>query len=402
MTVVARLHGSGLAPALRISPAGMHARRWLWLFVGARAGAAIVAAGLTTLQPFTDSDPLLATVALLWGASSILLLWLWPWLMGRPAAWLADLGVALALVFLSGEWRSPFYLLAVSALIPPAVTLRVPAAVAVGAGFSIAYFALALTLGIEWDALGSTARLESFSTHLLIPILVVVALAHGTRLLDRLDTERERAEGLALEGERRRIAWELHDSAKQRIHAAQLVLSSLAPQLEAIDADRLRLALDELDGSAADLEASLTELRTTLGGLRLDEAIARRAAELHAASGVGIAVRGEAPSLPTFVAVHAYRVACEAISNALRHAEPQHIDVSLQTRRGTLALRIDDDGRGMTGAADRDTTGLESMRARAQALGGRLSVESRPKQGTRVALEVPLRDAAPATPSART
>jgi signal transduction histidine kinase len=301
----------------------------------------------------------------------------------------------LALVVASGEWRSPFYLLAVSALIPPATTLRVGSAVTVGVAFATAYFALALTLGIEWDALGSTARLESFSTHLLIPILVVVALAHGTRLLDRLDAERERAEGLALEGERRRIAWELHDSAKQRIHAAQLVLSSMAPQLAAVDRDRLDLALAELDGSAADLEASLTELRTTLGGLRLDEAIGRRAAELQAASGVEIVVRGEAPSLPTFVAVHAYRVACEAISNALRHAEPDHIAVTLRAGRGILALDVEDDGLGMPPPGGRDSTGLESMRARAQALGGRLVLDSRPRAGTRVQLEVPLRNGRP-------
>ena len=132
-----------------------------------------------------------------------------------------------------------------------------------------------------------------------------------------------------------------------------------------------------------------------LGGLPLDEAISRRAAELQAASGVDIVVRGEAPSLPTFVAVHAYRVASEAISNALRHAEPQHIAVTLQARRGTLALDVQDDGLGMDAAADGDSTGLESMRARAQALGGRLSLESRPRVGTRVQLEVPLRNGRP-------
>jgi signal transduction histidine kinase len=393
MTRTGRSRLAAIAAALRARPAELHARSWFSLFVGARAAAALVAAGLLALQPLTESDPLLATVALLWGAATIVALRLWPSLMGRPAAWVLDLGVALLLVVLSGEWRSPFYLLAVSALIPPATTLPVAAAVAVGAGFAATYFALALTLGIDWDALGSTARLESFSTHLLIPLLVVVALAHGARLLNRLDSERERAAGLALEGERRRIAWELHDSAKQRIHAAQLVLSSLAPQLAAVDADRLELALAELDGSASDLEASLTELRTTLGGLPLDEAIARRAAELQAASGVEIHIHGHAPSLPTFVAVHAYRVACEAISNALRHAEPDRIDVTLVARRHELAVLVEDDGRGIP-EPDANSTGLESMRARAQALGGRLLLDSRPRVGTRVELEVPLRGSA--------
>jgi signal transduction histidine kinase len=385
-----RRRGQSGAPPLRVAPAGMHARRWLWLFIGGRVGSALVAAGLLALRPATDGDALLAALALLWGAATAVAVRMWPWLMGRPGAWVVDLAAALALVTASGEWRSPFYLMAVSALIPPATTLTAGLALAVGVGFTAVYFGLALTLGIEWGTLTSTARLESFSTHLLIPILVVVALAQGSRLLNVLDTERERAEALALEGERRRIAWELHDSAKQRIHAAQLVLSSLTPALEAVDAGRLRLALKELDGSAADIEASLTELRTTLGGLPLEQAIARRAAELQAASGVTITVQGDAPSLPTFAAVHAYRVASEAISNALRHAEPTQIGVRLERRPGDLRLTVIDDGRGMP-ADQVESTGLESMRARAQTLGGRLHIDSEPRAGTRVVLDVPLR-----------
>ena len=392
MSATVRSRAISGAAALRAVPSGVRARRWYWLFVGARAGAALVAAWLLALRPVGDSDPLLAVAALLWGGLTLTAVRLWPWLMSRPAAWSVDLAVALALVVASGDWRSPFYLLAVSALIAPATTLTSAAAITVGAGFAAVYFCLALTLGVDWPALRSTARLESFSTHLLIPILVVVALAQATTLLRRLDAERERAEGLALEGERRRIAWELHDSAKQRIHAAQLVLSSLAPGLGAAETERLRLVLAELDGAAADLDASLTELRTTLGGLRLDEAIARRAAELQAASGVEIGVRGRAPALPTFAAVHAYRVACEAISNALRHAEPGRIDVSLDVDAAALLVVVADDGRGIADAGG-GSTGLESMRARAELLGGRLRIISERRAGTRVELEVPLRGA---------
>jgi signal transduction histidine kinase len=168
------------------------------------------------------------------------------------------------------------------------------------------------------------------------------------------------------------------------------VLSSLTPALGPAERERLRLALAELDASASDLEASLTELRTTLGGLRLDEAIARRAAELRAASGVEIRVRGRAPALPTYAAVHAYRVACEAITNALRHADAARIDVTLDVRAGMLLLAVADDGRGLAAPAG-DSTGLESMRARAELLGGHLRIHGERRAGTRVELEVPLR-----------
>jgi two-component system sensor histidine kinase UhpB len=310
--------------------------------------------------------------------------------MAMPAAWVVDLLVCLTLVVISGQWRSPCYLLAVTALIPPATALPLRATIAVGAGFTAVYFVLAMQLGIEWDVLASTARSESFATHLLIPLLVVVGLGHATRQLDQLDSERERTEALALEGERRRIAWELHDSAKQRIHAAQLVLSSLASAHPA-DAERLRFAQAELDGSTADLDASLTELRTTLGGLRLDEALSRRADELQHASGVEITVRGRAPSLPTFAAVHAYRVACEAINNAIRHAQATHIDVVLEDRARTLLVAVRDDGRGIDDALP--STGLESMESRAQQLGAKLRITGGDRDGTSVELELPRQPA---------
>ena len=74
--------------------------------------------------------------------------------------------------------------------------------------------------GIDWSTLESTARLEAFSTHLMVPMLVTLALAYASQLLGRLEAERERSERLALQSERRRIAWELHDPAKQRLHVA--------------------------------------------------------------------------------------------------------------------------------------------------------------------------------------
>jgi len=154
---------------------------------------------------------------------------------------------------------------------------------------------------------------------------------------------------------------------------------------------RLRIALDELEQAVRDIDASLTELRTSLGGRRLEEAIGRRAAELQAAGGIEITVRGSTPALPTFVAVHAYRVACEAMVNAVRHARPTRVDVSVGVRDGRLDLAVSDDGVGMP----RDlpagsSTGLRSMEARARTLGGALLVGPAAGGGTRIELSAPL------------
>ena len=367
-------------------------RRWLRLFVGCRAGTALVAGGLLALPPFSDQDPALAALAFTWTAWTILAVRLAPGLGGRPLAWCVDGAVTLGLVLAAGEWRSPFYLLAVSSLILPATSLPPRRARAAALLFAGAYLGVALITGIDWETLASTARLESFTTHLVIPGLVVLSLAYASELLKDLEAERRHSEALALEAERRRIGWELHGSAKQRIHAANLVLTSLAagdvtPEQE----PRLRIALDELGQAIHDIDASLTELRTSLGGQRLEEALARRAAELHAASGIVIEVHGSTPEPPTFVAVHAYRVICEAMVNAARHATPTSITVNLGSEAGWLHVAVIDDGRGLPpDAATGATTGLRSMEARARTLGGTIERQSRPGGGTTIELDAPL------------
>jgi signal transduction histidine kinase len=88
----------------------------------------------------------------------------------------------------------------------------------------------------------------------------------------------------------------------------------------------------------------------------------------------------------------AYRIAQEALHNALRHADAEQIDVELATRGGGLRLTVRDNGRGFATAvpdAAGRRLGLSSMRERAQAAGGRLQVRSTPGTGTTIQLEVP-------------
>ena len=73
---------------------------------------------------------------------------------------------------------------------------------------------------------------ETLAIHLSLPFLLVCALAYAADALRRLGEERTLRERLAIEAERKRIAWDLHDSAKQRIHAAHLLVSSLDGRVE--------------------------------------------------------------------------------------------------------------------------------------------------------------------------
>ncbi len=104
------------------------------------------------------------------------------------------------------------------------------------------------------------------------------------------------------------------------------------------------------------------------------------------------------PRLAEALEVTVYRIAQEALTNALRHAQARTIRLELATRLGRLRLEIRDDGCGFDPSRRRTTAlGLLSMEERALALGGRLTVTSLPGQGTTIVLECPLLERAPAT-----
>jgi signal transduction histidine kinase len=89
-------------------------------------------------------------------------------------------------------------------------------------------------------------------------------------------------------------------------------------------------------------------------------------------------------------AIHLYRIAQEAVNNAIKHGKARQIRVSLRLQGKDLGLVVADDGVGFAGdGAARNGMGLRIMRYRAEAIGGQLIVESRRKRGTRVRCCVP-------------
>jgi signal transduction histidine kinase len=191
-----------------------------------------------------------------------------------------------------------------------------------------------------------------------------------------------------VETERRRIAWELHDSAKQRLHAAHLLVSAAEHRAGEDVRRTISRASIELESAAADMDTSLAELRSPLEGRPLHVALRERAGELGAGGGPDIDVRGRAPELPVLVASHAYRIACEAITNALRHADATRIETRLEPHGRGLRIVVRDDGRGMAdGPAG---TGIFAMQSRAASIGGRLTLSAPDHgSGTVVTLDIP-------------
>jgi len=305
-----------------------------------RLPAAGVAVLLLVVDGVTTHDIVLIIAVIAFTAASLIALTSVPRLQLSPVAWLVESLSVLALVAASGDWRSPFYVLMLTALILPATGLPFRRALGCGAAFTLAYLGVAVYTELDANTLESTTRLETIATHLMVPLVVVLALAYAADVLERLRGERLRSERLAVESERQRIAWELHDSAKQRVHAAHLVLSALQGQI--------------------------TGPQATL----VDHALA----ELRSASQAEITVSGTVGELPAHIAAHVYRIGAEALTNAVRHGEASRIDVVLSRNGSTATIEVRDDGRGLPPIRRPGSNGLRSMRARAETIGAALSI----------------------------
>ena len=363
---------------------------WLALYVVARLGASAMAAALVVWDGFALVDlPLL-----LYGPLSTALLLAVASLRALPAAWLLDSLIVLALVLASDDWRSAYYPLWLTTLALPAVQLPARRALLLAVTAPIAFLALAFLGGPAPGDLNLVAS-ETLAIHLALPFGLVVGLAYASAVLRELRVERARRERLAIERERQRIAWELHDSAKQRIHAAHLLVTTQSGRGDAESRPLIERAAVELESASAELDTSLAELRSPLQGRPLEEALQARAHELATADGPRISVRGSAPELPPLVAAHAYRIGCEALTNALRHADASTVEVVVDRGPIGVRLRVCDDGKGMPEQRRSDASGLLTMESRAASIGGRLTVDpASDGRGTVVVLEVPLGGAA--------
>jgi signal transduction histidine kinase len=197
--------------------------------------------------------------------------------------------------------------------------------------------------------------------------------------------------------ERRGIARELHDELGQQLAALRINLQVLRAQAPS-PADGARL-----DDSLAIVAATIEQVRnraldlhpSVLDDLGLAAALQWMCERQAQRSGVAVALRedvGDAlPPIAPPAALACYRIAQEAIANALKHGRPQRVDVGLRSAGDRLHLTIDDDGSGIApGAAAGASLGMVGMRERAQQLGGTLEVTSQHNRGTRVRVEIPL------------
>lgn len=205
----------------------------------------------------------------------------------------------------------------------------------------------------------------------------------------------------AQEEERRRVAYEVHDGLTQvaiaAYHHAQTFATDHPPGsvVKAGKMDRMlqlmKMAVDEARRVIAGLRPTTLDDYGLAVAIRDLEGLYEEDLEVDFEEDLG---EGR---LPGDVETALYRVAQEAISNARKHARANRVEVSLRRDGSRVRLAVRDTGRGFDPGAAAQTSGsgervgLASMRERVALLGGRLSVSSRPGEGTSVVAEVPLR-----------
>ncbi|MFD5429487.1 GAF domain-containing sensor histidine kinase [Streptomyces sp. NPDC127084] len=207
----------------------------------------------------------------------------------------------------------------------------------------------------------------------------------------------ERSRELTIAEERSRLAHELHDAVSQKLFSLRLTAQAAATLVDrdpvrakgelqqvavlaAEAADELRAAVVELRPAALDEDGLVDTLRTQIQVL--DRAHTARVT--FEAQGVR--------ALPASQEEALLRVAQEALHNALRHSGAERVAVSLCRRGQGAVLSVRDDGGGFEPASVRRAgrhLGLVSMRDRAGGVGGTLTVESAPGEGTTIEMEVP-------------
>jgi len=205
---------------------------------------------------------------------------------------------------------------------------------------------------------------------------------------------------LAIVEERQRISQDLHDSVIQSLYAISLSLEDL-PEIIGEDAgegaERADRAIDGIHGTIRDIRNFIMGLQPELlMDSDLTTGIESLAAEFRANTLIDLELyfAPNLPEVPHDHAAHVLAITREALSNIARHSAATRASVEVTAQGGTLRLVIGDNGRGFDPGQPRQAgqRGLANLRARAEGVGGRLTLTSEPGAGTRLQLDLPIED----------
>ncbi|MBL7494359.1 sensor histidine kinase [Frankia sp. AgW1.1] len=218
-------------------------------------------------------------------------------------------------------------------------------------------------------------------------------LMHARSLTDDLQGARERLV-LAREEERRRLRRDLHDGLGPALAGLMLKVDNARAVVEedspAVGRD-LALLRDDIARTVVDVRRLVEGLRPpAIDELGLGPALAQAVDRLATRSGpaIGVTFADDLPALPAALEVALYRIVCEAVTNAVRHADAATCAVTVDLRERMLSVEIRDDGVGLRPPSS-GGHGLATMRERAEELGGTLTIRA-DRAGTAITALLPL------------
>ena len=276
-------------------------------------------------------------------------------------------------------------------------------------GGLLATWAMSMVLTNEWaEAMAripaTVAALAFVATYVILFTRQSQEKQRAESLLAQLETAHSQlrtysvqVEELTIAQERQRMARELHDTLAQGLAGLVMQLEAVDDLLERGDGQRARQttarALERARTTLREARLAIQALRNPTEQGSLIDAVARLVDGLRTDSGIACTLElgpGEV-RLAGRVGEQVYRVVQEGLANVARHSGASQAAVRLWSEDGQLCLEIQDDGRGFAlDAVPIGHFGLLGLRERIRTVGGHLSVESSPGNGTRLLAAVPL------------
>jgi signal transduction histidine kinase len=203
-----------------------------------------------------------------------------------------------------------------------------------------------------------------------------------------------RVREISIDEERKRLARELHDGVAQALTHLRFELDFMArhggqtPDAVKREIERLARVVNR---AAGDVRSMIFGLRSSVSAEGIVGSLRAYLSDLRGLGGPDIVfeARGEV-RLQAGVEAEIFRIAQEAVSNAIRHASASEVRVTLIAGASSLRLVVEDDGVGMRGrrsVTPRGGVGLDAMRERTEAIGASINLGERPGGGTRITLE---------------
>ncbi len=199
-----------------------------------------------------------------------------------------------------------------------------------------------------------------------------------------------------IQEERKRIARDLHDTVSQELFAAVMILSGISYSLPTIDRDSLQEQLKNteaiLTNAQNDLRVMLLHLRPTeLEGRSLKQGLEMIVQEIQDKSTITVTFKTNLKTLPKPIEDHLFRIVQEFISNTLKHAKADHLDIYLHQTERSVQLKMIDNGVGFdVEEAKKISYGLKNMEDRVTDMAGSFQMISAPNQGVTMTIVLPL------------